>query len=78
MRQVNVHEAKTQLSQLLEDVESGERIIIARSGEPVAVLAPYKTVVRRRRLGLASGQVTMHPDFDELPADVAEALGNPK
>src|ERR671931_176597 len=57
MRQVNVHEAKTQLSRLLEEVEAGERIVIARAGEPVAVLCPYRAVVRRRRLGLFPGQI---------------------
>ena len=75
MRHVNVHEAKTQLSKLLEEVEGGERIVIARAGEPVAVLAPYKAAVRRRRLGLFAGQVCVHDDFDELPADIATALG---
>ena len=44
MKQVNVHEAKTQLSRLLEEVEVGERTVIARAGHPVAVLAPYKRV----------------------------------
>lgn len=76
MRSVNVHEAKTQLSKLLEEVEAGERVIIARAGEPVAVLSPYKAAVRRRRLGLFAGQVTIHPDFEELPPDIAEAFGS--
>ena len=75
MRQVNVHEAKTELSRLLEQVEAGERIVIARAGEPVAVLVPYKAAVRRRRLGLSKGQVRIHPDFDELPTDIAASFG---
>lgn len=75
MKQVNVHEAKTQLSRLLEEVEAGERVVIARAGEPVAVLAPYKTAVRRRRLGLFAGEATIHADFDELPEDIAAAFG---
>jgi len=75
MRQVNVHEAKTELSRLLEQVEGGERVVIARAGEPVAVLVPYKAVVRPRRLGLFAGQAVIHPDFDELPDDIAAALG---
>jgi prevent-host-death family protein len=77
MRQVNVHEAKTQLSRLLEEVEAGERIVIARAGVPVAVLTPYRAAVRRRRLGLFAGQATIHPDFDELPPDIAAAFGEP-
>ncbi len=75
MKQVNIHDAKTQLSRLLEDVEAGERIVIARAGEPVAVLVPYKAAVRRRKLGLFAGEATIHADFDELPADIAAALG---
>jgi len=75
MRSVSVREAKTQLSKLLEEVEAGGRVIIARGGQPVAVLGPYKAAVRRRRLGLFAGQVTIRKDFDELPTDIAEALG---
>jgi prevent-host-death family protein len=75
VKQVNIHEAKTQLSRLLEEVERGERVVIARAGEPIAVLAPYKAAVRKRRLGLFAGEATMHADFDELPADIAAAFG---
>jgi prevent-host-death family protein len=75
VKQVNIHEAKSQLSRLLEDVEGGERIVIARAGEPVAVLVPYRAAARRRRLGLFAGEATMHADFDELPADIAAAFG---
>jgi prevent-host-death family protein len=75
MRQVNVHEAKTQLSRLLEEVEGGARVVIARAGQPIAVLSPYQTAVRRRRLGLFRGEVQMTDDFDELPQDIAEAFG---
>ncbi|HEV2719812.1 MAG TPA: type II toxin-antitoxin system prevent-host-death family antitoxin [Thermoanaerobaculia bacterium] len=75
MRQVNVHEAKTGLSKLLEDVEAGERVVIARAGKPVAVLVPFKAAVKRRKLGQFAGQVKIHEDFDELPDDIAEAFG---
>jgi prevent-host-death family protein len=64
MRQVNVHEAKTELSRLLEAVEAGERVIIARAGQPVAVLVPWKAAVKRRKLGQFAGQATIHDDFD--------------
>jgi prevent-host-death family protein len=75
VKQVNVHEAKTQLSRLLDDVERGERVVIARAGEPIAVLAPYRSAVRKRRLGLFAGEAKIHADFDELPADIAAAFG---
>jgi prevent-host-death family protein len=74
MRQVNVHEAKTQLSKLLEQVEKGERVVISRAGEPVAVLSAYRAAVRPRRLGLFAGRGQIHDDFDVLPADVAAAF----
>lgn len=57
----NVHEAKTQLSQLLARVEKGETITIARTNRPVAVLAPLPAP---RQLGTARGQVWMSGDFD--------------
>ena len=75
MKQVDIHEAKTQLSRLLEQVERGQRVAITRAGEPIAVLTPYKAAVRERRLGLFAGEATMRTDFDELPADVAAAFG---
>jgi prevent-host-death family protein len=75
MRQVNVHEAKTGLSKLLEEVEAGERVVIARAGKPVAVLIPFKAAVKRRQFGLYAGQIEIHDDFDELPDDMAEAFG---
>ncbi len=78
MRQVNVHEAKSQLSKLLEDVEAGERIVIARAGQPVAVLSPWRQATKKRRLGLFEGQVQIGADFDSLPADVAAGFeGDP-
>jgi prevent-host-death family protein len=75
MRQVNVHEAKTELSRLLEAVEAGERVVIARAGQPVAVLVPWKAAVRRRKFGQFAGQAIIHDDFDELPEDIAAAFG---
>jgi prevent-host-death family protein len=74
MRQVNVHDAKTQLSSLLEAVEAGERVVIARAGKPVAVLSPYRAATRRRKLGLFAGEATILDGFDELPSDIAAAF----
>lgn len=74
MRQVNVHDAKSQLSKLLEEVEGGERIVIARAGRPVAVLSPWRAATKNRRLGLFAGQAKLHADFDELPSDIAAAF----
>jgi prevent-host-death family protein len=69
---VNIHEAKTHLSRLIERVEAGEEVVIARAGRPVARLVPFRTRVRPRRPGIWRGQVLMAPDFD-APDPVLEA-----
>jgi prevent-host-death family protein len=67
MTQVNIHEAKTHLSKLLERVQNGEEIVIARSGKPVAVLAPIQEKPKEpRKLGGWEGQVWISDDFDEF------------
>ena len=71
MKKVNVHEAKTRLSELLKRVESGEEIVIARSGKPVARLVPASIVTTKRLLGTAKGLMKMADDFnDPLPPKV--------
>ena len=70
---VNVHEAKTQLSKLLERVGRGEEVVICRAGEPVARLVPVR--VTGRTLGGDKGRVRIAPDFDApLPADLQDAF----
>ena len=65
MAQVNVHEAKTQLSKLLARVAAGEEIVIARAGKPVARLVPVEQKQKRRVLGLDAGKdFWMADDFD--------------
>lgn len=63
---VNVYEAKTQLSQLLNRVEQGEEIVIARNGRPVARLAPLEPKRPDRVPGLWKGLVTIADDFDDF------------
>jgi len=62
--QVDIHEAKTHLSQLLARVEGGEEIIIAKAGKPIARLVPVDKRIARRVPGSAKGKVTISPDFD--------------
>ncbi len=62
---VNVHEAKTHFSKLLQRVMAGERVIIAKAGKPVAVLGPFTERPPSRVLGRDSGRVFIHEDFDE-------------
>lgn len=71
LSKVNVHEAKTHLSRLLERVEDGEEIVIARAGKPVAKLVPIEAASGKRPIGLYKGQIWMSEDFDEpLPWQV--------
>ena len=73
MLTVNVHEAKTHLSRLLERVEAGEEVILARNGKPVAKLVPVGRV--RRRPGGMKGRIRMSRNFDApLPAAMAKAF----
>ena len=62
---VNIHEAKTHLSRLIERVRQGERITIAKAGRPVAVLEPIPEPDAARVPGLDRGRLVIHPDFDE-------------
>ncbi len=71
----NIHEAKSQLSKLVEIAERGEEVIIARAGKPVARLVPYRGPSEPREGGQWKGRVRFSPDFDELPPDLAEAFG---
>jgi prevent-host-death family protein len=61
---VNVHEAKTHLSKLLERVMNGEQIVIAKAGKPVAVLSPLVQAPAQRIPGIDAGKVVIGPDFD--------------
>ena len=70
MEIVNVHDAKTHLSQLLERVSGGEEIVIAKAGKPVAKLVPLGANKAKRKLGLLTGKIDVPGDFDApLPAD---------
>lgn len=70
MRVVNMHEAKTSLSRLVEAVEKGEEIVLARHGRPVARLVAFKRAVPGRRLGVAEGLIGDLVVDNELDASV--------
>ena len=73
--QVNIHRAKTHLSALLELVERGEEIVIARAGKPVAKLVKFEASNVKRKLGQWEGQIWMAPDFDDENAQIEEMFG---
>jgi prevent-host-death family protein len=73
MISVNVHEAKTHLSRLLERVAAGEEILISKAGKPMAKLTPLSKPQANRVPGLDKGVIQIPDDFDApLPDDVLE------
>jgi prevent-host-death family protein len=75
MEVVNMHEAKTHLSRLVQRVEAGEEIILARGGKPVARLVPLSPPMERRVFGQMRGQITVSDDFDDpLPDEILAAF----
>lgn len=74
MTVVNMHEAKTHLSRLVERAAQGEDVVIAKAGRPVARLVPYEEADTPRQLGAWKGRVWIADDFDELPPDLLAAF----
>jgi prevent-host-death family protein len=75
MRTVNIHEAKTHLSRLVEQAAHGEPFIIAKAGKPlVKVSAIEPSITGERRLGFLRGQITVPDDFDTMGAEEIERL----
>lgn len=72
---VNIHEAKTHLSKLVDQVREDGEIVIARAGRPVARLVAYEKPKRRRTLGILAGRGSISDDFDApLPEDELAAF----
>ncbi len=69
-----MHEAKTHLSRLVDEVSTGKEIVIARAGRPVARLVPLATSAERRRPGLLAGRIRMAADFDDTPEWLIDAF----
>jgi prevent-host-death family protein len=74
MTTVNIHNAKTNLSKLVERAAGGEQIIIAKAGKPVAKLIAYHEDKSPRKPGFWKGRVSIADDFDRLPAAVRKAF----
>ena len=74
MTQVNVFQAKTELSKLIASLENGdhEEIVIARNGKPVARLVRWVPAAGKKRIGAAKGMFTVQDDFDADDAAIAE------
>ncbi len=68
---INVYEAKTHLSKLIDRAANGENIILGKSGKPLARLVPYLEEQKPREPGRLAGLITMADDFDQTPDWVA-------
>ena len=72
---VNLYEAKTHLSDLVERASRGEEVIIAKAGEPKARLVPLARPVKARKPGVWKGRLVISPDFDApLPDEILAAF----
>jgi prevent-host-death family protein len=71
--QFNIHDAKTNLSRIIERVESGEEIIISRAGHPVAKVVPLHQRVARSGRGSLRGKLVVTPDWDSEEVNQAIA-----
>jgi prevent-host-death family protein len=73
---VNIHEAKTQLSKLVEQVVQGETLVIARAGKPLVKVTALAAPSAPRRLGFLAGQIDVPDDFDRMgEAEIAALFG---
>lgn len=81
MEIVNIHEAKTNLSRLMEKVAKGESFIIAKAGKPIGKVVPIDEAdkPKKRRIGFMDGQIKVPDDFDTMMAEEIEEMfyGNP-
>jgi len=76
METVNIHEAKTHLSRLIEKAAKGEAFIIAKAGKPMVKVVPIeeKETPKKRRIGFMDGQFTVPEDFDTMMAEEIEEM----
>jgi len=74
MKTVNIHEAKTQLSRLVEAAAKGEPFVIAKAGKPLVKVVPVDAAQAPRRLGFMKGQFTVPDDFDTMFQEEIEKL----
>lgn len=70
---INIHQAKTHLSRIVEEVAAGKEVVIAKAGKPMARLVPMQQVVTKKHLGLLKGKIKIPADFNEpLPEPILE------
>lgn len=77
MTKVNMHEAKSRLSKLVEMAKNGEDVVIAKNGVPEARIVPFEKQ-SKEWFGMDAGKIWIAEDFDELPDDILEMMSDPK
>lgn len=71
---VNIHEAKTQLSKLIDQATKGEPFVIAKAGRPLVKVSALDAPAEPQRLGFLAGEISVPDDFDRMGEAVIEAL----
>ncbi|MGH8296321.1 MAG: type II toxin-antitoxin system Phd/YefM family antitoxin [Steroidobacteraceae bacterium] len=74
LKVLNIHEAKTHLSRIVEEVAAGKEVIIAKAGKPMARLSPVTANVKKKKLGLLKGKIKVPDDFNAPLADDVQAI----
>ncbi len=76
MKTINIHQAKTHLSRLVEEAAEGEPFIIAKAGKPIVKVTPLSapTGTQVRRLGFMAGQIAVPDDFDRMGSEEIERI----
>lgn len=74
MRLVNIHEAKTHLSRLIDQAAKGDSFVIAKSGKPLVKVVAIDAPAAVKRLGFMNGMIDVPDDFDRMAADEIEHL----
>jgi len=74
MHTVNIHEAKTQLSKLVEQAAKGESFVIAKAGKPLVKVVALDAPPVAQRLGFLVGEITVPDDFDTMGSEQIEAI----
>lgn len=78
MHIINIYEAKTQLSKLIEEALRGEEVIISKAGKPLVCIIPFQSTIKKRQPGYWKGKVKIAKDFDKLPAELLSAFKGEK
>ena len=73
-KMVNMHEAKSTLSRLVEQALKGDEIVVSKAGRPLVRLVPIARLAKARRPGRWKGRVTMARDFNTLPEEIVDAF----